>query len=150
MSGAADQIAWSLRYIRELYGEPGGKWTFTDGSNPAYRHGGPDAGWYRRTMDGWRRVSDTEAATGRYEDMRHFMHDPRTVTDMEPKITVRKHTAYVPVAVNEDGVPLSHGEPMVEVEPGYWMDATALAELHAAGLDHNYQPVTDGPDTPET
>jgi hypothetical protein len=28
-------------------------------------------------MDGWRRVSDTEAATGRYEGMRHFMHDPR-------------------------------------------------------------------------
>ena len=44
--------------------------------NPAYRHGGPDAGWYRRTMDGWRRISDTEAANGRYEDMRHFMHDP--------------------------------------------------------------------------
>ena len=44
--------------------------------NPAYRHGGPDAGWYRRTMDGWLRVSDTEAATMRYEDMRHFMHDP--------------------------------------------------------------------------
>jgi len=33
-------------------------------------------------MDGWRRVSDTEAATKRYEDMRHFMHDPRTVTTM--------------------------------------------------------------------
>jgi len=27
-------------------------------------------------MDGWRRISDTEAATMRYEDMRHFMHDP--------------------------------------------------------------------------
>ena len=44
--------------------------------NPAFRHGGPGAGWYRRTMDGWWRVSDTEAATMRYEDMRHFMHDP--------------------------------------------------------------------------
>ena len=47
-----------------------------DRLNPAFRHGGPDAGWYLRTMDGWRRVSDTEAANGRYEDMRHFMHDP--------------------------------------------------------------------------
>ena len=44
--------------------------------NPAYRHGGPGAGWYRRTMDGWRRISDTEAAYERYVDMRHFMHDP--------------------------------------------------------------------------
>ena len=50
--------------------------------DPAYRHGGPDAGWYRRTMGGWRRVSDTEAALGRYGGMRHFMHDPRTVTTM--------------------------------------------------------------------
>ena len=46
-------------------------------NDPAYRHGGPDAGWYLRTMDGWRRVSDTEAARVRYEGMRHFMHDPR-------------------------------------------------------------------------
>jgi len=46
------------------------------GPDPALRHGGPDAGWYRRTMGGWRRVSDTEAARERYEDMRHFMHDP--------------------------------------------------------------------------
>ena len=27
-------------------------------------------------MDGWRRISDTEAANERYVDMRHFMHDP--------------------------------------------------------------------------
>jgi len=46
------------------------------GPDPAFRHGGPGAGWYLRTMDGWRRVSDTEAANGRYEDMRHFMTDP--------------------------------------------------------------------------
>jgi hypothetical protein len=44
--------------------------------DPVYRHGGPDAGWYLRTMGGWRRISDTEAATERYEGMRHFMHDP--------------------------------------------------------------------------
>jgi hypothetical protein len=50
--------------------------------SPAYRHGGPGAGWYLRTMGGWRRISDTEAANKRYEDMHHFMHDPRTVTDM--------------------------------------------------------------------
>jgi len=46
------------------------------GPDPAHRHGGPGAGWYLRTMGGWRRVSDTEAANERYEDMRHFMHDP--------------------------------------------------------------------------
>jgi hypothetical protein len=46
------------------------------GPDPAARHGGPDAGWYLRTMGGWRRISDTEAANERYEGMRHFMHDP--------------------------------------------------------------------------
>jgi hypothetical protein len=46
------------------------------GRNPRWRHGGPDAGWYLRTMGGWRRISDTEAANERYEGMRHFMHDP--------------------------------------------------------------------------
>ena len=46
------------------------------GPDPAFRHGGPDAGWYLRTMGGWRRISDTEAANERYEGMRHFMHDP--------------------------------------------------------------------------
>jgi hypothetical protein len=45
-------------------------------ADPAYRHGGPGAGWYLRTMGGWRRISDTEAANERYEGMRHFMHDP--------------------------------------------------------------------------
>jgi hypothetical protein len=45
-------------------------------ANPADRHGGPGAGWYLRTMGGWRRISDTEAANERYEGMRHFMHDP--------------------------------------------------------------------------
>ena len=49
--------------------------------NPAYRHGGPDAGWYLRTMLGWRRISDTEAARERYLDMRHFMHDPNEDDD---------------------------------------------------------------------
>lgn len=45
--------------------------------DPAYRHGGPGAGWYRPGPDGWQPVTDTEAANERYEDMRHFMHDPR-------------------------------------------------------------------------
>ena len=72
MSDLAAQIDWALRYIKDRYGTS----DLCD-QNPAYRHGGPDAGWYRRTMDGWRRISDTEAATERYEDMRHFMHDPR-------------------------------------------------------------------------
>jgi len=33
-------------------------------------------------MDDWQRISDTEAARVRYEDVRHFMHDPRTVAVM--------------------------------------------------------------------
>jgi hypothetical protein len=33
-------------------------------------------------MGGWQPVTDTDAATERYEDMRHFMTDPRTVTGM--------------------------------------------------------------------
>jgi hypothetical protein len=49
-------------------------------SDPAYRHGGPGAGWYLRTMGGWRRISDTEAANERYEGMRHFMHDPNELS----------------------------------------------------------------------
>lgn len=54
------------------------------GRNPAWRHGGPDAGWYLRTMGGWRRISDTEAANERYEGMRHFMHDPNEDGEVMP------------------------------------------------------------------
>ena len=54
------------------------------GPDPAFRHGGPDAGWYLRTMGGWRRISDTEAANERYEGMRHFMHDPDEDDHGEP------------------------------------------------------------------
>jgi hypothetical protein len=45
--------------------------------DPAHRHGDPGAGWYRATTQGWQPITDTEAATERYEDMRHFMTDPR-------------------------------------------------------------------------
>ena len=48
---------------------------------------------------------------------------------MEPEMTVRKATGWVFVPLNEDGVPLHHGEPMVEFEPGKWMDPTELAIL---------------------
>ena len=61
-----------------------------------------------------------------------------------PEMTVRIATAYMPVNVNADGVPLSHGEPMVEVEPGKWMDADAFAVLQAVGLYHNWKPVDHG------
>jgi hypothetical protein len=54
-------------------------------ADPAYRHGGPDAGWYLRTMGGWRRISDTEAANERYEGMRHFMHDPNEDDHGDPQ-----------------------------------------------------------------
>ena len=30
-------------------------------TDPAHRHGGPDAGWYRPTTQGWQRITDTEA-----------------------------------------------------------------------------------------
>jgi hypothetical protein len=45
-------------------------------------------------MGGWRRISDTEAATERYEGMRHFMHDPRTVTTMDQELIDRATAAW--------------------------------------------------------
>jgi hypothetical protein len=71
------------------------------GPDPAYRHGGPDAGWYLRTMGGWRRISDTEAANERYEGMRHFMHDPR-----EQDVTTiwGEHGAEISVEQTQDHV----------------------------------------------
>ena len=38
-----------------------------------------------------------------------------------PEIKVTKLGARVPVPVDEDGTPLSHGERMTEIEPGVWM-----------------------------
>lgn len=49
--------------------------------DPAHRHGGPGAGWYRPGPDGWQAISDAEAAEQRYPDMAHFMHDPREDDD---------------------------------------------------------------------
>ena len=46
-------------------------------TDPAHRHGGPGAGWYRPTAQCWRPVPENEAANERHEDMRHFMTDPR-------------------------------------------------------------------------
>lgn len=48
--------------------------------DPAHRHGGPGAGWYRPGPDGWQAISDAEAAGQRYPDMAHFMHDPNGMT----------------------------------------------------------------------
>ena len=45
------------------------------------------------------------------------------------RLTVRKAAAWVPVALDTDGTPLEHGERMVEVEPGQWMDSTLAAVL---------------------
>lgn len=45
-------------------------------------------------------------------------------------MTVRMAIGYMPVPLNADGVPLHHGEPMVEFEPGKWMDATELAVMN--------------------
>jgi hypothetical protein len=54
------------------------------------------------------------------------------------QINVVKVVGYCPVAVDADGTPLSHGEPMTEVEPGVWMDpvlAAAMDFLEAAAGD---------------
>lgn len=42
--------------------------------DPALRHGGPDAGWYRPTDHGWQRIGDGEV--GDHDDAAHFMSDP--------------------------------------------------------------------------
>ncbi len=53
------------------------------------------------------------------------------------RLTARKITAYVPVPLDTDGTPLHHGERMVEVEPGHWMDPTlaAIMDYLAAATD---------------
>ncbi len=43
-------------------------------TDPAHRHGGPDAGWYVPADHGWQRISDGEARD--HEDAAHFMSDP--------------------------------------------------------------------------
>ena len=53
--------------------------------DPAHRHGGPGAGWYRPGPDGWQPVTDAEAANERYPDMRHFMTDPREAGHGDPQ-----------------------------------------------------------------
>jgi hypothetical protein len=42
-------------------------------------------------------------------------------------MNVRKVEYLVPVALDDDGTPLSHGERMVEVEPGHWKSPTTIA-----------------------
>jgi hypothetical protein len=147
-------------------------------------------------MGGWQPVTHAEAAYERYEGVRHFMTDPRTVTGMadreqdalvcaarrrerearpvdldryacrcdhdhppdvpwcdlcenpvfhsaESEMTMRMVTGWRFVAVNADGVPLSHGEPMVEYEPGKWMDATAAAGMNMMRewcIEHGQKP----------
>jgi len=41
-------------------------------------------------------------------------------------MNVKKVSYVVPVALDEDGTPLSHGERMVEVEPGHWKSAALI------------------------
>ena len=43
-------------------------------ADPAHRHGGPDAGWYRPDGHGWQRISDGEVRD--HGDAAHFMSDP--------------------------------------------------------------------------
>jgi hypothetical protein len=49
-----------------------------------------------------------------------------TLTD-PVQINAVKVACYVPVAVDADGTPLSHGEPMTETEPGVWVDPVIAA-----------------------
>jgi len=50
----------------------------------------------------------------------------------EPEISIRKLSCIVPVAVDSDGTPLSHGERMIENEPGVWVSPD-MASLLADG-----------------
>ena len=43
------------------------------------------------------------------------------------QINAVKMAGYIPVAVDADGTPLSHGEPMTETEPGIWVDPLIAA-----------------------
>jgi hypothetical protein len=111
------------------------------GPDPAYRHGGPDAGWYLRTMDGWRRITDTEAANERYEGMRHFMHDPNE--DGPVRISAGDRVQVKPDsyggAAGAGTVAAVHGESVfVDLDSGrqyvpYW--AQELDELGSDGTD---------------
>lgn len=47
----------------------------------------------------------------------------------ETKLQVTKWSYWQPVATDTDGTPLSHGERMIEVEPGKWMDPLMVAVL---------------------
>lgn len=49
-------------------------------------------------------------------------------------LKVTKLSCWQFVAVDADGTPLHHGERMVEVEPGHWMDPIHVAILKF--LDH--------------
>ncbi len=58
---------------------------------------------------------------------------------------VKKLSCYAMVPVDDDGTPLSHGEPMVEISPGEWADQfTAMA----LGLFARTEAALDGQDAP--
>ena len=76
-------------------------------ADPAHRHGGPGAGWYRPAGEGWQRISDAEAAAQRYPDMAHFMHDPN-----EDQASADLVRAILEAVCERDGIPLeSSAEP---------------------------------------
>ena len=47
----------------------------TAATDPAHRHGGPGAGWYRPGPDGWLPVRDADV--WQYPDAVRYGHDPR-------------------------------------------------------------------------
>ena len=56
------------------------------------------------------------------------------------EIEIRKMEYLAQVAVDADGTPLSHGERMIEVEPGVWKDPAVVAAedfLRAHLPDHH-------------
>ena len=48
-------------------------------------------------------------------------------TMTEPELKATKLREWVMVPVDEDGVPLSHGDRMTEIEPGVWMHPVWVA-----------------------
>lgn len=48
---------------------------------------------------------------------------------------VTKTSGVIPVALDDDGTPLSHGERMTEIRPGVWADPLTVAVAEFLGLD---------------
>jgi hypothetical protein len=52
-----------------------------------------------------------------------------------PHLTVRLEQAWIPVALDDDGTPLHHGERMTEIRPGTWAPPGYVEMMNYLGLD---------------